>query len=176
VSEKPAGGPGPWRLARAILPLPFTATVIVPLILVLAGGANPGLGLDGALAAIPVLAGCALAAAGLALIARTIALFARVGEGTLAPWDPPRRLVVSGPYCHVRHPMITGVATVIAGEALALGSAPIAIWWAAFVAVNSVYLPLVEEPILVRRFGDEYERYQRHVPRLVPRRRPWEPR
>jgi protein-S-isoprenylcysteine O-methyltransferase Ste14 len=104
-----------------------------------------------------------------------VALFAQTGEGTLAPWDPPRRLVVRGPYRHMRHPMISGVACILAGEAALLGSPPLAVWSGAFLALNAIYLPLVEEPRLVRRFGEDYERYRAHVPRWFPRLKPWEP-
>jgi protein-S-isoprenylcysteine O-methyltransferase Ste14 len=69
--------------------------------------------------------------------------------------------------------MITGVALVLAGETLALGSTGIVIILAAFVAINALYLPLVEEPALVRRFGANYERYMANVPRWIPRLRPW---
>ena len=72
--------------------------------------------------------------------------------------------------------MISGVATVLAGETLLFERTGLAIWLAVFVAVNAVYLPLVEEPQLVRRFGADYERYMRHVRRWVPRLRPWDPR
>jgi protein-S-isoprenylcysteine O-methyltransferase Ste14 len=116
-----------------------------------------------------------VAAAGLVLMAGTITLFARRGQGTLAPWDPPRRLVIAGPYAHVRNPMISGVAAVIAGEALALASPPLAGWLAVFLVVNHVYFVLSEEPGLARRFGAEYEAYRRQVPRWLPRRRPWRP-
>lgn len=163
------------RVALAILPLPFTATVVVPVVLVAGGHTSIGLGFTGVAAALPVVAGGLLIALGLALFVATVRLFAARGRGTLAPWDPPRRLVVAGPYRYVRHPMISGVAAVLAGEALALGSSPIAIWLALFVGVNAVYLPLIEEPGLVRRFGDDYERYRSHVGRWVPRPRPWPP-
>jgi protein-S-isoprenylcysteine O-methyltransferase Ste14 len=36
-----------------------------------------------------------------------------------------------------------------------------------------VYIPLLEEPLLLERFGDGYREYCRHVPRLLPRLRPW---
>ena len=104
---------------------------------------------------------------------RTIRLFATRGEGTLAPWDPPRKLVVEGPYRHVRNPMISGVWFLLAGEALILGSVGIAIWLAAFAAANMVYMPLVEEPGLERRFGDDYRAYKRAVPAWIPRVTPW---
>jgi protein-S-isoprenylcysteine O-methyltransferase Ste14 len=165
--------PSAWRVAAAILPLPFMATVVVPALLV--AGDGDGWELDGAARALAVIAGLALVVAGLAVFVATVKLFASIGRGTLAPWDPPRRLVVAGPYRHMRHPMITGVAVVLAGEALALGSAELAIWLGAFVAVNAIYLPLVEEPALVDRFGAEYERYMANVGRLVPRLRPWDP-
>jgi protein-S-isoprenylcysteine O-methyltransferase Ste14 len=44
---------------------------------------------------------------------------------------------------------------------------------AIFAATNAIYFPLVEEPGLGRRFGRDYEEYRRHVPRWVPRLRPW---
>ena len=109
------------------------------------------------------------------LVVWTIALFARVGRGTLAPWDPTSTLVVEGPYRHMRNPMISGVLFLLLGEAALLGSWPLLGWFAAVAAVNAVYLPLVEEPGLVRRHGTEYERYREHVPRWLPRLRPWHP-
>jgi protein-S-isoprenylcysteine O-methyltransferase Ste14 len=164
--------PGAGRIAAAILLLPFVVTVLVPAAIVVGGGADDW-GLEGLARAATVALGVALVACGLGLFAWTVGLFARIGRGTLAPWDPPGRLVVAGPYRHLRHPMITGVALVLAGEAVALGSTGIAIVLAAFVAINALYLPLVEEPALARRFGAGYERYTENVPRWRPRLRPW---
>ena len=103
----------------------------------------------------------------------TTVLFVRVGRGTLAPWDPTATLVVQGPYRHVRNPMISGVLFLLLGEAVLLGSWPLVAWFAAVAAVNAVYLPLVEEPGLVSRYGADYERYREAVPRWVPRLRAW---
>jgi protein-S-isoprenylcysteine O-methyltransferase Ste14 len=105
----------------------------------------------------------------------TVSLFARIGKGTLAPWDPTSRLVVVGPYRHVRNPMISGVLTVLLGEAALFGSLPLLVWFGAAFAVNAVYFPLVEEPGLRERFGGDYEAYCAKVPRWLPRLRPWEP-
>jgi len=58
----------------------------------------------------------------------TMALFIRFGDGTAAPWDPPLNLVVRGPYCHVRNPMITGVILLLMAESLTFGSWAIAVW------------------------------------------------
>ena len=117
--------------------------------------------------------GSLLVVAGLALFAWCVVLFARVGRGTLAPWDPTRRLVAVGPYRHVRNPMITGVATVLAGEALLFGSRLLALWLGAFALINHLYFVASEEPGLARRFGASYEEYRRAVPRWIPRLRPW---
>jgi protein-S-isoprenylcysteine O-methyltransferase Ste14 len=165
--------PGALRVAAAILALPFVATLVVPGLIVAVGESSVGCGLEGAAVALPVAAGALLLGAGVALFVTTVHLFTSVGQGTLAPWDPPRRLVVRGPYRHLRHPMISGIILVLAGESLIVGSAGIAIWLLGFVAVNAVYLPLVEEPALVRRFGADYRLYMANVGRWVPRLRPW---
>jgi protein-S-isoprenylcysteine O-methyltransferase Ste14 len=157
-----------WRHLRAIALLPFSAAILVPaLILWRTDEAGVRWWL-----AIP---GLALIGMGLALVVQTVALFVRVGKGTLAPWDPTTRLVVRGPYRRVRNPMITGVLCILVGEAALFGSVPLLTWAAAFFAVNAVYMPLVEEPGLRRRFGEGYEAYRAAVPRWIPRLRPWDP-
>ena len=133
----------------------------MPVVILLLGGADltPATGIIGAL----------LIAAGVALVVWTVRLFMTVGRGTLAPWDPTSALVVLGPYRLVRNPMITGVATILAGQALFFRSWGIALEFAIFLVVNAIYFPLVEEPGLRRRFGAEYEEYRARVPRWLPR-------
>jgi protein-S-isoprenylcysteine O-methyltransferase Ste14 len=146
------------------------AVVVVPATILLLGAEiHVGWRAGWPLGALPVLLGLALFALGLSLFIRTVTLFARVGQGTLAPWDPPRRFVAEGPYRRWRHPMISGVLFMLLGEAAALGALDLLAWAAIFLVVNAVYLPLVEEPRLVRRFGREYEDYMRRVPRWLPR-------
>jgi protein-S-isoprenylcysteine O-methyltransferase Ste14 len=111
---------------------------------------------------------------GLALMTATIRLFATVGQGTLAPWEPPQRLVVRGVYRHVRNPMISGVLFVLLGESVLTASVPLVRWFLIFAAINTVYIPLLEEPMLVNRFGEHYRVYERNVPRWIPRLTPWE--
>jgi protein-S-isoprenylcysteine O-methyltransferase Ste14 len=153
-----------------MVPLPGMAVVVVPAAILLLGeGPDVGWGAGWPLGVLPVLLGLALFAFGLTLFVSTVRLFARVGEGTLAPWDPPQRFVAEGPYRRWRHPMITGVLFMLLGEAAAFGSLWLLLWAGLFLAVNAVYLPLVEEPRLVRRFGREYEDYMRRVPRWLPR-------
>jgi len=162
------------RHLLSIAILPFTVAVLVPLWIARRWGVEASLG-AGAVAWAAQLAGIALLALGLVFFVASLRRFAGEGEGTLAPWDPPRRLVVRGPYRWVRNPMISGVVLVLFGEALLLLSLPHAVWALGFLALNSIYIPLVEEPQLERRFGDDYREYCRHVPRVVPRVRPWDP-
>jgi protein-S-isoprenylcysteine O-methyltransferase Ste14 len=165
-----------WRHVRAIALLPGMAAVVVPAIILLAGeGPSIGWGLGGVLAALVVLIGAALIAAGLALWVWTVRLLTRIGKGTLAPWDATRHLVVEGPYSRVRNPMITAVLAVLVGEAALFGSPALLVWCALFLGINWIYFVLSEEPGLERRFGDDYRTYRRNVPRWIPRRTPWTP-
>jgi protein-S-isoprenylcysteine O-methyltransferase Ste14 len=124
-----------------------------------------------------LLQACGLVALslGLTLFLASLWWFVSQGRGTLAPWDPPRHLVVQGPYRYVRNPMISGVVMVLFGEAGVLLSIPHLAWASIVLGINTVYIPLIEEPSLRERFEEEYRVYCQHVPRLFPRLRPWEP-
>lgn len=158
----------------AIAILPFTVTILVPAWIAGRYGIVPA---PAASAAVLVLQGGGLVvlAIGLVLFVSSLRRFASEGEGTLAPWDPPRRLVVRGPYRFVRNPMISGVVFILAGEAMLLASRPHAVWAITFLGINLVYIPLLEEPMLRSRFGEAYREYCRNVPRIFPRLRPWSP-
>jgi hypothetical protein len=115
-----------WRHLRAIVLCPGMVTLVGPALVVWwTGAVDVGWGLPDGAAAAPVVLGVGLIALGLVLVVWTIRLFATVGQGTLAPWDPTSRLVVRGPYRHVRHPMISGVVLILLGEAALLGSLPL---------------------------------------------------
>ncbi len=165
-----------FRHLLAILALPGIVAFLVPtLILSRAGNTRAGGPFPFPWNLGSAVLGAVFVAAGLLLMYRTVSLFITVGHGTLAPWDPPQRLVVRGIYRRVRNPMITGVFCLLLGEALAFGSLSLFYWFLLFVLANVVYIPLLEEPSLARRFGADYERYRQHVPRWVPRLRPWLP-
>ena len=163
------------RHVGSVLALPFNVTVTVPALLLWWKDCHPGFGFGLPVAIVGALLGASLIALGLLLMISTMRLFARVGRGTLAPWDPTAHLVVEGPYRHVRNPMISGVGAVLLGESLMTGSVALFIWFGLFMLLNAIYMPLSEEPGLIKRFGDEYREYARHVPRWIPTRRPWEP-
>lgn len=162
-----------WRWLLAGVSLPGLVLVVVPAVLL-----RLFLGTDWAhFPAVPSTprfwVACLSALLGLLMAAWTASLFIRFGKGTAAPWDPPRRLVVHGPYRHVRNPMMIGVFFILLAESVFLRSWPVAAWCAGFVAANLVYIPAVEEKGLEKRFGRDYTAYKRNVPRWVPRMSAW---
>ena len=163
------------RHLAAILMLPFVVTIIVPVLLVKGHPIDLWWGEGYPLSLLPLLIGLAFFTSGLWLVIVTVRLFVMVGKGTLAPWDPTQQLVVAGIYRYVRNPMISGVIAILLGEALFLRSLPLLLWALFVIIVNLIYIPLIEEPGLVDRFGASYAEYAANVPRWLPRRTPWTP-
>lgn len=159
------------RHLLSIAILPFTVTVLVPWWIRPRPFAGPSSAMGWALTAV----GVAVTGIGLTLFASSLQRFATEGKGTLAPWDPPREIVVTGPYRYVRNPMISGVILILVGEAAIMQTRGQFMWAVTFFAINAIHIPLFEEPQLRRRFGESYEAYCRHVGRLIPRLTPWEP-
>lgn len=112
---------------------------------------------------------------GILIFIQTVWMFIRIGKGTLAPWDPTRKMVTGSLYGYVRNPMILGVFTVLIGESILFMSFSIAVWTFLFFIINTVYFIFSEEPGLEKRFGTEYEEYKQNVPRWIPRIKPWKP-
>jgi protein-S-isoprenylcysteine O-methyltransferase Ste14 len=117
--------------------------------------------------------GALVAAAGLVALLWCVRDFYVSGKGTLAPWDPPKHLVVVGLYRLVRNPMYVGVLTLVLGWSLLAGSA----WLFAYAVVlgTGFHLRVIwgEEPWLARQFGAAWAAYAAAVPRWWPRRTPW---
>ncbi len=160
-------------LVRTIIILPGTVVVFIPaVILAVAKDSqfSPEIAAPGQIVFwLALLA----ASVGLGLGVWTSTLFMKFGKGTPAPWDPPEKLVVRGPYRYVRNPMITGVMLILLAEAMLFQSWPIAVWMMIFFIGNAIHFPLIEEKGLEKRFGDDYREYKAHVPRWIPRLRAW---
>lgn len=101
--------------------------------------------------------------------------FVSRGRGIPAPLDPPKELVVTGLYRHVRNPMYLGVLLLLLGEVVLFRSRPLLLYTAAWFLVVNAFVLFYEEPTLRRRFGESYERYAAEVARWVPRWRPGPP-
>lgn len=99
-------------------------------------------------------------------------LFARVGRGTPAPFDPPRKFVAVGPYRYVRNPMYVGGLSVLAGLGLVLRSPAVLLLAVALWIGAHCFVVFFEEPDLERRFGEIYLEYRRAVRRWLPSLRP----
>ena len=113
--------------------------------------------------------GSILILVGLILFIKMLSLFFKTGKGTLASWDPPKCLIIKGPYRYVRNPMITGVLTMLVGQAFLFNSISIMIWAMLFFLINTLYFIFKEEPDLEKRFGDEYAEYRKNVPMWFPK-------
>ena len=166
-----------WNWSRWIGPiilLPGTMAVFVPLLIVWLSRNTAYAAVLAGPGSVRFWLAVLFGLPGLVLSLSAMAMFARFGDGTAAPWDPPRRLVVAGPYRFVRNPMLSGLIAILFAEALLAGSWPLGAWATVFFLGNAVWFPLVEEPKLVERFGDDYRQYCGHVPRWLPRVSPWQ--
>lgn len=155
----------------------ITATVGSAVFLVIAPGVVAGLvpwwltrWQSGAAFPVPAwITGAALTAAGAAALLAAFAQFATQGRGTPAPPLPTEQLVVRGLYRYVRNPMYLAVLAVITGQALLL-SRPVLLGYATM--VGAAFIAFVygyEQPTLARRYGAQYQAYQRAVPGWWPR-------
>lgn len=162
------------RHLLAFLLLPGVVAGLIPVWIARGNGASFTIAPD-SIGRLGQLLGLIVGAIGLWLFSYSLLHFIQRGRGTLAPWDPPKMLVVTGPYRYVRNPMIAGVIFVLAAQALLLNSKPHMAWAFTVFVINAIYIPLLEEPMLQERFGDAYAEYTRHVRRLLPRLRPWSP-
>ncbi len=162
-------------LLRTIIILPGSALVFIPTaILWMTDNTRSASSMPDA-TLISFWFGLMLLCIGLVLAFWTVRLLLTYGEGTPAPWDPPKKLVVRGPYRHMRNPMITSVMFMLLAEALLCRSWPLGGWLIVFFLANAVYFPLVEERGLKKRFGEDYLQYMDSVPRWFPRMKPWTP-
>lgn len=154
---------------RAVLPLrailfvfliPGTVAVYIPLRLLYESGhlQMPGRSLATLAAATLILAGAAV------LLACVWEFFAS-GKGTLAPIDPPRRLVVTGLYRFTRNPMYNGVLAMLLGESWLFHSVSVLRYTAGFVVSVHLFVVLYEERKLRALFGESFNAYRAAVPR-----------
>ena len=119
------------------------------------------------------LVGVLAVGVGVACLLDCFARFALEGRGTPAPMEQTEVLVASGLYRLVRNPMYVCVVTIVLGQALLLGQAPLLPYAGVLLLVFHLFVRLYEEPTLRRRFGNSYEAYCEHVRRWRPRLTPW---
>ena len=116
----------------------------------------------------PQILGTIIANVGAVIALWCVVTFVWVGRGTPAPFDPPRRLVIRGPYRFVRNPMYLGAGLSMLGAALFYKSIGLVIYTAVFLLAGSLFVVFYEEPTLRRTFGPEYDAYCHRVRRWWP--------
>ena len=153
----------------SILILPFTAIIAVPLLVLVLTCNKFYWHLNFPLILLPVIFGSLLILPGIYLMIITNNLFHVIGKGTLAPWKPPKLLVIVGPYKYIRNPMIGAVLLILLGEVIITGSVILFSWFVIFFVTNVIYFIYSEEPALVKRFGNDYKKYKEVVPMFIPK-------
>lgn len=142
---------------------PCTVALLIPYLML---RARPG-GIRAPAEALQWL-GLVPVTAGAALLLSCIWLFAAVGRGTPAPFDPPKTFVAVGPYRYVRNPMYVGVLLMLVGEAAVFGAPELLEYALVVWLATHVFVLLYEEPTLRRKFGSSYAEYVGRVPRWIP--------
>jgi protein-S-isoprenylcysteine O-methyltransferase Ste14 len=118
--------------------------------------------------------GAVLIVAGTAAAVHVFTQFVRA-DGTPMPGEMTQRLVLTGLNRHVRNPIYLAAVAIFLGEAMLLGRWSLVIYAALVWIGAAAFVHWYEEPVLLRRFGAEYEDYRRAVPAWRPRVRGWAP-
>jgi len=96
------------------------------------------------------------------------------GKGTVAPWDPPKTLVIVGLYKFVRNPIYLGDLFLVLGWSFYFTS-PLLLLYVIFLGIffhcGVIYR---EEPWLESQFQEQWQIYKKNVPRWLPRVKPWQ--
>ena len=143
--------------------------------LALAGMSAMGVGWILLCLAGPHLGAWPLRAGGAVLVACALLVYVasarRVGR-----WRPPSRyslgLSTNGIYRRVRHPQALSLCMLSPGIGLLSGSVPYLFTVPIWVGFWTAYTFLEERNELIPTFGEEYLRYRKEVPRLIPRLHP----
>jgi protein-S-isoprenylcysteine O-methyltransferase Ste14 len=108
-------------------------------------------------------------ALGILLVSLSVFAQIKIGRGTPIPAIPTQRLVTTGPYSLCRNPMLLGTVLYYFGISTWLNSVSAMTLTALFLVVSTVYIKLIEEKELEKRFGESYLKYKRKTPFLIPR-------
>ncbi len=168
IFYKAAKGSSRMRTLLTPVGLLFFFT-LVTVFIVISLQADKFLGLPKLLpTSVNIILSVLILAIGLFLVLWSILHFIKV-KGTPVPFNPPPKLVTTGPYAHVRNPMLTGVFILFLGLGAWFRSISLVfIFTPLFVLLNVLELRAVEEPELEKRLGEEYLEYKKRVPMFIP--------
>lgn len=148
---------------RSVLALPVMIALVVPAAIIAVDPWRRPMEVPS------VVIGTVMGLAGAAMVTRTALDLFSLGQGTLAPWDPPRRLVTSGLFAHCRNPMYVGVLAVLAGLAMASRSPILGCYLLSAAVAFHLRVVRHEEAWAAEAFPDDWATYRSTVPRWVPR-------
>ena len=147
-----------WRALFAFLALPGVVAIAVPAWFAVrhldTGGVFHATGL------VPLLGG-------FSMLLWCVRDFYVAGKGTLAPWSPPRHLVVIGAYRHTRNPMYVAVMIMLIGWEISFPSRALVIYATCVLVAFHLRVVFGEEPWLARTHGATWEEYKARVPRWL---------
>jgi len=167
--------PTTFEQIKTVIQLPFMVTIVFPAIITYFTTQESVIPLKKLPFWTSLILGLLCFAIGITFFIKSVRLFILIGKGTLAPWNPTKKIVVRGLYRYFRNPMITGVVLILFSESFFFQSGNIMLLGLFFLSMNHFYFIFHEEPGLEKRFGEEYEEYRRNVPRWIPRWKPWRP-
>jgi protein-S-isoprenylcysteine O-methyltransferase Ste14 len=115
------------------------------------------------------IVGVVLAVAALVQYLRAANVLVSHGQGGHVEFDPPAKFVVVGPYRYARNPVAGYLLLCMLGEAIAFSSTGIFIMFCLATMLAHVQVTRIEEPLLRKRYGHDYDEYCARVPRWIPR-------
>jgi len=145
------------RAAFAVIVLPGVMGFLLPLVVI-----EPVWQRE-----IAVSGGLVIVGIGTALLFQCVREFYVAGQGTLAPWSPPKHLVVTGPFRWSRNPIYVAMLVITIGWTITYWSRALAVYTLVLFVAFHIRTIFGEEPRLAREFGDEWQRYVIRVPRWI---------
>jgi protein-S-isoprenylcysteine O-methyltransferase Ste14 len=145
----------------AFLALPGTVAFVIPLALLAPAGRST---FSNPVGFIPL-------GVGILGLLWCVVEFYRAGRGTLAPWAPPKALVVTGLYRYSRNPMYVAVLLILLGWSIGFRSGTLGSYAAMIAIAFHLRVILNEEPFLMRTHGQAWRHYASTVPRWLGARR-----
>lgn len=94
-------------------------------------------------------------------------------KGTPVPFNPPPKLIDTGPYAYTRNPMLSGVVFMFAALGILMKSITVTfVITPILILIIVIELKMIEEPELEKRLGEPYRKYKKRVPMFFPK--PWQ--
>jgi protein-S-isoprenylcysteine O-methyltransferase Ste14 len=151
-----------------VIVLPGTIGVLIPSLILRETGESTALSMS-----VGNVGAGLLMTVGTSLLLWSVWQFFAEGRGTLAPVDPPKVVVVHGPYRFTRNPMYNGVVALILGTSWMFRSEALLYYALAVLCTFHLFVVFYEEPALSAQFGSSYEQYRQGVPRWGVTWRPY---